>query len=45
MDRKKIDDYYHFKWSEDDPNMDDAIEQFSLLVTDSVFTLGGPAQI
>lgn len=27
-DRKKIDDYYHFKW----------FEQFSLLVTDLVFT-------
>jgi carboxylesterase type B len=26
------------KWFEDDLDMDDAIEQFSLLVTDSVFT-------
>eukprot|EP00956_Cyclotella_meneghiniana_P032158 scaffold87032_cov30-Cyclotella_meneghiniana.AAC.1 len=37
-DRRKIDDYYKFVWHESNEDMDDAIEQFSLLVTDSVFT-------
>ena len=37
LDIRKLDDYYKFVWFEDDEDMDDAIEQFSLLVTDSVF--------
>ena len=36
-DIRKLEDYYKFVWFEDDEDMDDAIEQFSLLVTDSVF--------
>ena len=37
-DIRKIDDFYRFVWFEEDEDLDDAIEQFSLLVTDSVFT-------
>ena len=38
LDIWKIDDYYRFQPRSDDEDMDDAIEQFTLLVTDSVFT-------
>jgi hypothetical protein len=37
-DIRKIDDYYKFIWFEDEEDWDDALEQFSRLVTDSVFT-------
>lgn len=38
LDIWKIDNYYRFQSRNEDESLDDAIEQFTLLVTDSLFT-------